>query len=155
MKEKFKQFQYYVIIGVVSLFALFFLPFLGTEVGLSFNLPSTLAGWIVYVISKLIVAVLNILIYHCFILQGKQNISDNEKYLLGLKILALESISKETLPKSPREWKRGVYGKKMASIFILSVLSVIGLTQAILTFDVVSMLTYAFTIIMGIIFGIL
>ena len=40
-------------------------------------------------------------------------------------------------------------------MFVLSVVSVIGLTQAILTFDVVSMMTYAFTIIMGIIFGIL
>jgi hypothetical protein len=68
MRDKFKQYQYYIIIGVVSLFALFFLPFLGTEVGLAFNLPSTLAGWIVYVVSKLIVAILNILIFHCFIL---------------------------------------------------------------------------------------
>jgi hypothetical protein len=72
-----------------------------------------------------------------------------------LKILALEGLSNETLPKSPKEWKRAVYGKKMASVFVLSVVSVIGLTQAILTFDVVSMMTYAFTIIMGIIFGIL
>lgn len=153
--SKMKQYQYYLIIGVISLFALFFLPFLGTEIGLAFNIPSTFAGWVVYVVSKVIVAVINVMVFHCFILQGKQNISDNSKYLEACEILALDGFNQETLPKSPKEWKRSVYGKKMLSVAILSIVSVIGLTQAILTFDVVSMMTYAFTIVMGIIFGIL
>lgn len=152
--QKWQQIQYYAIIAVVSLIALFFLPMLGTSVGLAWVVPNTVVGWIVYVITKLLVAGINILIFHCFILQGKLNIQHNEKYLEAKEILN-QIEEKELIPRSPKEWHSQVYGKKSLTIFITSVISAVGLTQAILTFDWVSMLTYLFTIIMGLIFGIL
>ena len=158
-KDKFyaqwRQYQYYIIIGVISLIALFFLPLVGSEAGLAWRLPNTTAGWIVYVVSKLIVATLNILIFHCFILQAQVNIRDNPKYLEACELLSTISPNEETTPKSPIEWKKTVYGKKGVAIFFTSVISAVGLTQAVLTFDWVSMLTYLFTILMGLIFGIL
>lgn len=150
-----KQYQNYVIIGVISVIALFFLPMLGAEVGLAWNIPTTMAGWVVYVISKLLVAVINILIFHCFIQQGKVNSLNNPQFLEAQRLLGDIKDSEGELTRSPQEILSSVYGKKAATIFITSMLSAVGLTQAILTFDVVSMLTYLFTIILGIIFGLL
>ena len=153
--EKWRQLQYYVVIGIISLVALFFLPMIGSEAGLAWNIPNTTAGWIVYITSKLLVATINILIYHCFILQAKINIQDDPKYREATEILNNILDSDTERFRSPREYFKSAYGTKGVTIFITSVLSAIGLTQAVLTFDWISMLTYLFTIVMGLIFGVL
>lgn len=153
--DKWQQYQYYVIIGIVSLVALLFLPMVGSEVGLAFVLPNTPAGWVVYISSKLLVAALNVIIFHCFILQAKINIKDNENYLAALEYLNKIDSGSYHNPRSPEAYFREVYGKKGIAIFTTTVLAAVGLTQAVLTFNWVSMLTYFFTILMGLIFGIL
>ena len=153
--EKWKQFEYYAIIGVVSLIALLFLPMLGSEAGLAWKLPTTSVGWIVYVLSKAIVATINILIFHCFIQQAKINSLDNEKYKKACEILGELKHNEDYVPRDPKIYMRSLYSKKGLSIFVTSMLSAVGLTQAVLNFDWISMLTYLFTIIMGLIFGIL
>lgn len=152
--DKVKQYLNYIIIGIVSLIALVFLPMLGSTVGLNWNVPNTLVGWIVWVVVKLIVATLNVLIFHCFMQQAKVNVKDNENYKKARDIL-INQKEKEILPKSPNKWSSQQYIKKGTTIFITTGLSTIALTQAILSFDYVSMLTYLFTIIMGLIFGVL
>lgn len=153
--EKWKRYQYYTLIGVLSVIALVFLPMVGSEAGLAWNVPNTAVGWIIYIVTKLLVAVLNILIFHCFIMQGKVNIQDNPKYIEANEILSVNLNDTSLEPKSPKEWSRAVYGKKGVTIFLTSILSAVGLTQAVLTFDLVSLLTYFFTVLMGVIFGIL
>lgn len=153
--DKWLQYQYYVIIAIVSLVALFFLPMVGSEVGLVFKLPNTVAGWIVYTTSKLLVAGLNVIIFHCFILQAKVNIKENPRYLEAIKILRESELDACLNPRSPQQYFKQVYGKKGVAIFITTVLAAIGLTQAVLMFDWISMLTYLFTILMGLIFGVL
>lgn len=153
--DKWLQFQNYIIIAVVSLFALFFIPMLGSSIGLAWNLPNTVVGWVVYVSSKLLVAGLNLIIFHCFILQAKVNSKDHPNFLKALEILSSVEDKKELQPRSPSQYFAGVYGKKGTTIFITTVLAAVGLTQAVLTFDWVSMLTYLFTILMGVIFGVL
>jgi hypothetical protein len=152
--DKVKQWMYYFIIGIVSMIALCFLPMIGSNVGLGWNLPNTVVGWIVWIAVKLIVAVLNVLIFHCFMLQAKINIKDNEKYIEAREILRL-SNQKDFIPRSPSLWNKQQYGQKGVTIFITTALSTIALTQAMLTFDWMAMLTYLFTIIMGLIFGIM
>lgn len=152
--EQWKKIQYYAIIGIISLIALFFLPMIGSTAGLAWNLPNTVAGWCVYVLSKLIVAVINILIFHCFVQQAKVNIKDNEKFLEAQSILITAEIEK-VKPRGPKDYLHNLYGKKSISLFITTVLSAIGLTQAVLAFDWMAMLTYFFTILMGVIFGII
>lgn len=146
--------MYYFIIGIVSLIALCFLPMIGSTAGLGWNTPNTTVGWIVWCIVKIIVAVLNVLIFHCFMMQAKINIKDNQRYQEALAILQ-ENEFKEFTPIGPIEWNRKQYGTKGVTIFITTALSTIALTQAMLTFDWMAMLTYLFTIIMGLIFGIL
>lgn len=152
---KWVQWQNYIIIAVVSLIALFFIPFVGSTVGLAWVLPTTAAGWVVYVVSKLLVAALNIIIFHCFILQAKVNSKDNPNYIAAATLLARIERNKELVARSPSQYFAGVYGKKGTLIFITTILAAVGLTQAVLVFDWISMLTYLFTIIMGVIFGIL
>lgn len=152
--DKIKQSLYYIIIGVVSFIALVFLPMIGSTIGLGWNIPDTVVGWIVWVGSKLIVSTLNVLIFHCFMCQAKINIKDNENYKKAREILTDVNL-KEIKPRSPGKWKAEQYGKKGVTIFITSSLAVVALTQAVLTFDYISMLTYLFTIIMGLIFGVL
>lgn len=155
MYEKWKQYQFYVIIAVVSLLALFVIPMLGSELGLAFKIPNTVAGWIVFIISKLLVGVLSLMIFHCFILQAKINIKDNPNYQEANTLLNLNFDGENIRPRSPKEWNKQAYGKKGVSLFVTSSLSAFGLTQAVLTFDWVSMLTYLFTILISIVFGIL
>ena len=152
--DKVKQWMYYFIIGIISMIALCFLPMIGSNVGLGWNLPNTVVGWVVWVTVKLIVAVLNVLIFHCFMLQSKINIKDDKKYQEARQILSKNDV-KEFIPRSPNAWNRQQYGQKGVTIFITTALSTVALTQAMLTFDWMSMLTYLFTIIMGLIFGIM
>lgn len=152
--DKLRQWMYYFIIGIISLIALCFLPMIGSTVGLNWNTPNTTVGWIVWTVVKLIVAMLNVLIFHCFMLQAKLNVKDNKKYIEAQQILQV-NINKEFIPRSPTEWNRLQYGQKGVVIFVTTALSTIALTQALLTFDWMAMLTYLFTIIMGLIFGVL
>lgn len=145
---------YYILIGIVSLLALGFLPLLGSEVGLDWNVPSTVAGWVVWGATRLIIATINIIVYVCFMEQAKINVKDDVHYKEALEILS-KSEQKEFTPRSPRKWNAQQYGKKGTSLFISSLLATIALSQAILTFDWVALLTYLFTIILGIIFGVL
>lgn len=152
--DKAKQWMYYILIAVVSLVALLFLPMVGSTVGLEWNVPDTIVGWIVWIAVKLIVAIINVLIFHAFMQQAKLNIKDHPNYIAARDILVEQKI-KNVIPKSPEKWNAQQYGKKGTMIFITTALATIALTQALLTFDWIAMLTYLFTIIMGLIFGIM
>lgn len=151
--DKVKQGLYYVIIAVVSVLCLVFLPMIGSEVGMNWDLPTTPVGWIIWVVVKLIVAAINVLLFHCFMEQAKLNVKDNPNYKRANEML-YKIAPKVYKPRSPKEWNKKEYSVKGVSIFVTTMLSAVALTQAILSFDYMSMLTYLFTIIMGIIFGI-
>ena len=61
--KNWRQYQNYIIIGLLSALSIFFLPMLGSSIGLGFILPNTPAGWIVYVATKLCIVVINIMIF--------------------------------------------------------------------------------------------
>lgn len=153
--DKIKLYTYYIIIGVVSLIALVFLPMVGSTVGLGFNVPDTTVGWIVWIAVKLIMAVLNVMIFYCFMEQAKVNVQENKKFIEANKILEKTKDKRAKDPRSPGKWTSQQYGKKGTTIFITTMLATIALTQAILAFDYITMLTYLFTIVMGLIFGVI
>ena len=152
--DKIRQWLYYFVIGVVSLIALVFLPMVGSEVGMDWNLPTTTIGWIVWVTVKLIVAAINVLLFHCFMQQAKLNVAENEKYKKANDLI-VKVAPKIYTPRSPKEFNRKEYSVKGVTIFITTALSTVALTQALLSFDYMSLLTYLFTIIFGVILGIL
>lgn len=152
---KLNNIAYYLIICVVSILATLFIPALGTSIGLAWNIPTTTAGWVVFIVSKLIVGVINVLIFYCFMEQAKVNVKDNEKYKAANELYSRIIKEKKLKARSPARWNSTQYWTKGLTIFVTSILSAVGLTNAILTFDIISFFTYLFTIIMGMIFGFL
>lgn len=151
---KWKQYLYYILIGVISFISLVFLPMFGSEVGMAFTFPTTAAGWIVFIITQLLMAIVNVLIFHSFICQAKINIKDDPKYNEAKSILQLY-ILKSYVPRSLAQFSRREYGMKGVSIAIGTLFAGFALTQSILTYNYVRMLSYLFTITFGVIFGIL
>ena len=153
-RERIKQNLYYVIIGIISFLSVAFLPMVGSTIGLGWKLPDTTAGWVVWVVSRLIIATINVLIFYSFMEQAKLNVKDNEHYIEAREIL-YKNKKKEHEKKKKKKWQALQYGKEGRTIFISSALSVVALGQAMLTFDWVAMLAYVFTIALGVIFGIM
>ena len=151
---RIKQNLYYIIIGIISFLSVAFLPMVGSTMGLGWKLPDTTAGWVVWAVSRLIIATINVLIFHSFMEQAKLNVKDDAHYIEAREIL-YKNKKKEHEPQSPQKWQALQYGKKGTTIFISSAMSVVALGQAILTFDWVAMLAYIFTIALGLIFGIM
>lgn len=151
-KENWRLYQNYIIIGVLSLISVFFLPMLGTEVGIGFKVPNTTAGWVVWTLTKLCIVAINIMLLDQFIKQAKVNVRNNENFKEANEYYYAKTEEDEYLP-SPKEYISSLYKKKGITNTITSALSVFGLTSAILSFDWVSMLTYLFTIVFGLVFG--
>ena len=125
MKEKFKLYQGYFIIGILSLICIFFLPMLGSTVGLSFAFPTTAAGWLIWTVSKIAVILINLLLFDQFVRQAKINVRDNEQFKSAQEIFnALETPEEEYLP-TPNEYLTKLYRSKGTKSFITSALSVI------------------------------
>ena len=153
-REKAKQNMYYILIGIISFISVAFLPMVGSTVGLGWKLPDTPTGWVVWAISRLIIATINVLIFYSFMEQAKLNVAKDPHYIEATEIL-LKAKKADHTPRSPRKWQALQYGKRGTKIFISSAMSVVALGQAILSFDWVSMLAFIFTIAMGVVFGIL
>ena len=153
-REKAKQNMYYILIGIISFISVAFLPMVGRTVGLGWKLPDTPTGWVVWAISRLIVATINVLIFYSFMEQAKLNVAKDPHYIEATEIL-LKAKKADHTPRSPQKWQALQYGKRGTKIFISSAMSVVALGQAILSFDWVSMLAYIFTIAMGVVFGVL
>ena len=111
------KYLYFGLIIILSIFMLFFLPMLGSEAGLEWTLPDTPVGWVVWTVSNLCSALLNGLLFHFFIKQGKLNIKDDKNYLTALDILAQNEDPDSEIPMSPARWHAGVYGKKGVSLW--------------------------------------
>ena len=153
-RDKVKQNMYYILIGIISFISVAFLPMVGSTVGLGWKLPDTPTGWVVWAISRLIIATINVLIFYSFMEQAKLNVAKDPHYIEATEIL-IKAKKADHTPRSPQKWQALQYGKRGTKIFISSAMSVVALGQAILSFDWVSMLAFIFTIAMGIVFGVL
>lgn len=152
MKQQWRLYQNYIIIAILSIISVFFLPMLGSSVGLGFILPDTFAGWVVYLATKACIVVINILIFDQFVKQGKVNVKEDPRFIEAERILLEQKkYEEEILPASYYIHK--MYKSKVTTTGIFTILGVFGFTNAILTFDWVSMLSYMFTITMGLVFG--
>ena len=154
-REIIKQYGNYAVIALISVIVMFIIPMFGSEVGLGLNLPDSTAGWIVWGITRACVAIVNMLIFHCFTMQGKVNSLKDPQYIEATKILQQYKDEDAEKPKSPRRFLAEQYGFKGATVLIASLLSSVGLTQAILTFDIIQMISYMITVTLGLVAGFL
>lgn len=154
-REIIKQYGNYAVIALISVIVMFIIPMFGSEVGLGLNLPDSTAGWIVWGITRACVAIVNMLIFHCFTMQGKVNALKDPQYIEATKILQQYKDEDAEKPKSPRRFLAEQYGFKGGTVLIASLLSSVGLTQAILTFDIIQMISYMITVTLGLVAGFL
>lgn len=144
--------QNYWVIGVLSLILMIFLPMAGSVAGLGWVFPTTTAGWIVYITTKLCATGLNMLIFHHFVIQARINIRDNANYLEAEKLL--NGLMPDTTPIGPKEYFGKQYAKKGTTLAITTILSTVCITQAVLTFDYVSFIVHILVVIFAIVFGV-
>ena len=112
MEERFrqlKQYIYYIIIFVISFITLVFLPMIGTDLNVGFTLPTTPAAWTVFIVTKSITAVVNVLLFYCFNQQAIIRISKDPRYIQAREMLSKDNIKKEYKPRSPRQYNFQLY----------------------------------------------
>ena len=151
-----EKYIYYAVIIVLTLVAIIFLPLIGLDQKgqINFNAPSTSIGWLIWGISKGCICVVNCLIFHFFILQGKDNIKDDPRYIEGLKKLNRYK-SKDNRPKSPYVLERTAYMKKGGTLLLTTAMSLFALPSLILQFSLVNFLSVLFSMVMAVAFGVM
>lgn len=155
IKEKVKRYLYYVIIGLVSVVFVVFLPFVGSEGDFVSRFPTSAIGWVIWTITNVTTAILNVVIYILFTRQAELNVKENPKYVEAKQLLdQVEEIKKKN-PRSPKEYHKKQYSTKGTITFVTTFSSLIGLSNAILRWDYTIFLVYLATIVMGIIFGLI
>lgn len=154
LRDQLNQHIYYVLIFLLSAIALFVAPLFGSNLGLTLAFPQTKAAWVVYVTVKLFVAMINVLLFHCFVRQAKLNIKDDPRFKEAQRIMGKLRQTVQHA-RSPHTYFGQLYRRKGTTIFATTLLSAVVLTNAILTWDITSLITYATTVVMGLIFGIL
>lgn len=154
IKEHINNNIYYILAFSMSFVVLFFFPFFGSELNLKMNIPNSTAGWVLYVIDKLLVSGLNLGIFYSFNEQGRINVRDDEKFRKALEIVAKQK-PKEYTPRSVSKWKRQTYCTKGVGIVLGTLGTLIGIGNAILKYDYVLLITYILTIVISIICGVM
>jgi CHASE2 domain-containing sensor protein len=144
----------YFIVALVSVVALAILPFIGSEVGLAVVIPTTTIGWIVFVATKCIVVAINLAIFHCLTGQAKINVRGNPRYVEAQRLLH-EIEDKTAKVLSPKEYFRKMRLTKYTTTTLGSLASVLSLGYAVLTFDLATFISYAITLCIGIVSGVL
>ena len=147
---------YYIVIAVLSVLTLCVFPFLGSSISASIQFPTTKSGWVIWGVTKGSICLINMIIFHSFVKQGKLNIKDDPVYLQALAILS--SIKPKKTDKrapSPAKYHASVYTKRGLSLVVTSFLSLLVFGEAILRLDYVALISYFITLVIGIVFGIL
>lgn len=152
--DKFKQNVYYVLIACLSFLALVFLPMLNSDFDVALSLPSTPSAWAIWIASRLASSSLNVLIYHSFIKQGDINTRKAPERIQAELILKTLKKTREVVPLSPKKFFTREYCRKLPSIFLMTILSLLAFGPAIIKFDLVIFATYLATTLMAIILGV-
>ena len=87
MQKSWKDYLYYFIIGIVSAILIIFIPMIGSSVNGGLALPTNTADWLIWWVIKLGSAVLNVLIFNCFMQQALLNSQENENYKRANELL--------------------------------------------------------------------
>lgn len=154
MLEKAQQYLYYILIGVISFLAIAFLPMIGSSQEIGWGLPQSPAAWAVWTVSRVAAAMLNVLIYHCFIRQGDLNTRDNERRKQAEEMLN-RIRKREKKPISPSKFFAAQYVRKVPMIALTTLLSLLAIGPAILMFDMTIFVSYIVSVTISIVFGIL
>ena len=149
-----RQYLYYVIIGIFTFIVLVFMPMLGSSIDGGLKLPQGKGAWVMFVITRVLIAVTNIIIFYSFMQQAKLNVRNNKEYIEANKILLRGKNKRERKPMSPKKWEASQYLKKGTTLAIGTVFALFSLSQAILTYKYTDLISYVLLIFLATVFGI-
>ena len=149
-----RQYLYYVIIGIFTFIVLVFMPMLGSSIDGGLKLPQGKGAWVMFVITRVFIAVTNIIIFYSFMQQAKLNVRNNKEYIEANKILLRVKNKRERKPMSPKKWETSQYLKKGTTLAIGTVFALFSLSQAILTYKYTDLISYVLLIFLATVFGI-
>ena len=149
-----RQYLYYVIIGIFTFIVLVFMPMLGSSIDGGLKLPQGKGAWVMFVITRVFIAVTNIIIFYSFMQQAKLNVRNNKEYIEANKILLRVKNKRERKPMSPKKWEASQYLKKGTTLAIGTVFALFSLSQAILTYKYTDFISYVLLIFLATVFGI-
>ena len=154
IKELKENYLYYILIVFLSLIAIIFLPMLGLDQkgNIQFNFPKTKLAWILWGISRACIVIVNLLIFHFFVLQGKDNVKNNSLYIEGMEKLG-KLKKKNHIPLSPMALEKRVYLKKGGSVVWSTIMSLMALPSLVLKFNLLTFLSVLFSMAMTLAFG--
>lgn len=153
VKEKLRQNLYYLIIIILSIAVLLIFPFLHSDLDAGMLFPTTSWGWVLFWFEKISMTCINLAIFTSFKKQGKVNVQDDEKYKQANEIMN-KVKTKNYKPLSPGQYQARSYGKKGTTLVISTFASLVAITNMILRFDYLALISYGITLVMAIIFGI-
>lgn len=154
--DKIRKYLYYILIGSISFVCLTVFPMLDNSFKAETNFPQSTYGWFVWAITKSALCLLNVIIFHCFLKQGDENTKEHPNRKEAEKILGKNvATRKEYEAKSPKAFYTYEYSKKIPTLLLTTVLSLVTFVPVLTSFDLGTFTTYLFTIFLAIIFGIL
>ena len=156
IKEQLRQFTYYIIIAAISLLTIVVFPLIGSGSSITIEecFPTTQVGWIIYIIERVLVIVMNLTIFTSFIQQAKVNIKDNPNYLKANEILQRHH-PKEYRPRSESKYLGQTYTTKGISLALTTVASLFVIGSAILNYDYMILIATTFSVITTIVMGVI
>lgn len=154
VKDKLRQNLYYIIIAILSLAVLIVMPFLRSDLSAGLLFPTTTAGWFLFWFEKISVTAINLTIFTAFKKQGLMNVKDNPQYCKARELMNKVKKLKKYNPQSPVKYQAKSYGKKGTTLVISTLASLVAITNMLLRFDYLALISYCITILMAIVFGI-
>ena len=151
--EQFKQYFNYGIVAVTSLLVLMVAPALESAISGELNYPDTPQGWIFWAIGRVAVTIINLVIFIALDNQSEINASDNENYQKAKEILDNDP-EMQKVARSPKQQKKKDLTGKIPWIIVGSAASLVALSQIIFNYSLATLVSYIFTVVMDIAFGI-
>lgn len=153
-KEKLNQYAYYIMIVLIAVLGIFVPPITVGSLSGDFTIafPATIDAWIVWLIinGSSIIANISILVF--FKLQAKKNCLKHPNYVKATEILdRIAKIRRVYIPRSPGRMNREDYTKKVFFITLFTLASFVAITNIILSFDLLSLISTLLSMIVTLI----
>ncbi len=154
LKYSIQQNIFLIIVFLLSLMILIVGPMVNNISGKWFFEGYTASDWTMYIVTKILVSILNMFIFVSLTNQGHLNVKQHPKYLAAMEILAMHKPIKYK-PLSPAQWKAKVYSTKGVSMTITTILALMVFVPVLQNWDFGTFLSYVFSITIAISFGLM
>ena len=144
LKESINKYAYYIMILLIALLAVFVPPLCLGAISGDFSLafPTTPGAWVVWGIINGSSIIANISILVLFKLQAKKNCLEHPNYIKATEILdEVSQIKQVYIPRSPGQMDIEEYVKKVVFIILFTLGSFIAISNLIISFDILTLIS--------------